>query len=88
MKNIILPALIAGAAFAAPAFANETEDFCTAFATKFGMGTEQCSCVGEVGEANPDLKAAILALTDPSDADAWDGALKEKLSVCFPQDTQ
>lgn len=87
MRYLIVTALLASAISAAPAMANETEDFCNAFATEFDLGTEPCSCVGEVGEANPDVKAAILALTDPSETDAWDQSIKEKLGVCFPQDS-
>lgn len=87
MKKLILAVLVAGAAVTLPAFANETEDFCNAFATEFDLGTEACSCVGEVGEANPDVKAAVLALTHPDETDAWDDATKEKLSICFPQES-
>lgn len=85
MKKLILPAVIAGAVFAAPAFASETEDFCNAFATEFDLGTEPCACVGEVGEANPEVKEQILALTHPDETEAWDDDTKEALSVCFPQ---
>lgn len=87
MRHFILPALLASAFLAAPATANETEDFCNAFAAEFDLGAEPCSCVGEVGEANPDVKAAILALTDPSQTEAWDESIKQKLGVCFPQES-
>ena len=86
MKRVILIAALGVAAIAAPAVANETEDFCVAFATDHEIGTEPCSCIGEVGEANPDLKEAILALTSPDEVEGWDDALKEKIGVCFPQD--
>jgi hypothetical protein len=83
MNKIILSALVAGAAIAAPAFANETEDFCTAFAGEHGLGTEPCACVGEVGEANADVKADILALTSPDETEGWDQSTKEALAECF-----
>ncbi len=85
MNKIILPALGASAFFVAPAMANETEAFCVDFATEHELGTEPCPCIGEVGEADPDVKAAILALTHPDETDSWDDATKEALSVCFPE---
>lgn len=83
MKRLIAAALAASFA-SAPAFANETEDFCVAFAGGNGWDTEPCSCVGEVGEANADVKAEILALVAPEDTEAMSDATKQALSVCFP----
>lgn len=85
MNRLILPAIAAGAALAGVALANETEEFCISFATVHDLGTEECGCVGEVGEANPDVKAALLALNHPDELQNWDPALQEKLAVCFPQ---
>lgn len=83
MKFVAAAALAASFA-AAPAFANETEDFCVAFASGNGWDTSPCSCVGEVGEANADVKAEVLALVSPEDTDAMSDATKQALSVCFP----
>lgn len=88
MRNLIAPALFASVVLSAPAFANETEDFCNAFASDHDLSTQPCSCIGEVADANPDVKEAVLALTDPSETDAWDDSIKQKLGVCFPQESQ
>ncbi len=83
MNKIILSALVAGAAIAAPAFASETEDFCVAFAGEHDLGTEPCACVGEAGEADADVKEAILALTSPDETESWDQSTKDALASCF-----
>ncbi len=85
MKKLILSAFILGAAFAGTAMANESEDFCVAFAEEHDLGTEPCSCIGEVSEGNADVKAALFALTDPSEVESWDEASKEAIGACFPQ---
>ncbi|GJL93623.1 MAG: hypothetical protein DHS20C05_00280 [Hyphococcus sp.] len=85
MKKLLLFAFIAGAACGGVAIANESEDFCVAFAEEHDLGTEPCSCIGEVSEANPDLKEALLALTDPSEVESWDEASKEAVAACFPE---
>ena len=85
MNKFILSAFVAGAAFAAPALANETEEFCVAFAGEYDLGTEPCECIGEVGEADSDVKEAILALTSPDETENWDQSTKDALAGCFPE---
>ena len=86
MKKIVLVAAFMGGAVAMPASAGETEDFCIGFVTSNDMGsTEPCSCVGDVGDANSNVKDAILALSGPEDVDAMDQSVKDELSHCFPE---
>ena len=86
MKKIVLIAALMGGAFAMPASAGETEEFCIDFVTDNDMGgTEPCSCVGDVGDGNSDVKDAILALTAPADVDAMDQSIKDELAHCFPE---
>ena len=84
MKKLLMAAAAAGAAVMASASANETEEFCNDFTAAHGIDSTPCSCVGEVGEADSAVKEAVLALTAPEDADLMDDAVKEALSVCFP----
>ncbi len=85
MKKLFCAAGIAAAAVFAPAMANETEAFCVEFASANGWDTEPCACVGEVAEANPDVKAVILALKTPEDVEAMDQSVKDEIAACFPE---
>ncbi len=85
MRKMILVAALFGAATILPAAANETEDFCVDFASGNGWDTEPCACVGDVGEANSDVKDVILALSSPEDVDAMDQSVKDELAHCFPE---
>ena len=86
MKKLFCAAGAAVCVAFAPASANETEAFCVDFASSNGWDTSPCSCVGDVADANPDVKATVLALTSPEDVEAMDQSVKDKLSVCFPQE--
>ena len=69
-----------------PASAGETEDFCIDFVISNDMGsTEPCSCVGEVGDADANVKDAILALSTPEDTENLDETVQEALAHCFPE---
>lgn len=86
MNKLIVTAAFIGAAVVMPASAGETEDFCIDFVTSNDMGgTEPCSCVGDVGDANSDVKDAVLALSTPEDVDAMDQSVKDELAHCFPE---
>ncbi len=85
MNKMMLPVLVAGVAFTAPALASETEDFCVAFAGEHDLGTEPCPCIGAAGEADADVKAEILSLTSPDETENWSDGTKEALAECFQQ---
>ena len=84
MNKLIISTILAAGLTTSVAIANETEAFCVEFAGGNGWDTEPCGCVGEVGEADPAVKEALLALSAPEDVDALDDSVKEALSVCFP----
>jgi len=83
MKKLIV-AVIAGAAFAAPAFANEVADQCEAYVAENGGDASGCSCLGEAAESDASLTDAIMAIASPADLEAADDATKEAIRACFP----
>lgn len=86
MKNLMIAGVMLAPFLIAPANANETEDFCVAFATENGWDTEPCACIGEAADSNPDAKAEILSFTSPEDAEAMSQSTKETIAHCFPNE--
>lgn len=83
MKKLIV-AVIAGAAFASPAFANEVAEQCEAYVAENGGDASGCACLGEAAEADASLAESIMAIATPADLDAADDATKEAIRACFP----
>jgi hypothetical protein len=85
MNKIFLSGVFAFGAVLAPALANDVEAFCVGFAEGNGWDTEPCSCVGDVASGDQSVADAVLALETAEDVDLMDDAVKEALSVCFPE---
>ena len=83
MKKLILAGLFA-AASAAPAFANETEEACNAYAAANGSDASGCACLGEAADADPALASALATITEPADLEALDASAQEAIAACFP----
>lgn len=83
MKKLIVAAIV-GAAFAAPAFANEVAEQCEAYIAENGGDASGCSCLGDAADADPSLADAIMAIATPADLEAADETTKEAIRACFP----
>ncbi len=83
MKKLIVAA-IAGAAIAAPAYANEIAEQCEAYIAENGGDASGCACLGEAADGDAALAEAVLAISTPEDLDAADEATKEAIRACFP----
>ena len=83
MKQMIV-AVLAGAAFASPAFANEIAEQCEAYVAENGGDASGCACLGEAADGDAALAEAVLAISTPEDLDAADDATKEAIRACFP----
>lgn len=85
MKTVLIGALMASAAFAAPAFANETEEGCKAYAEATGGDASGCGCLGEAADKDPALAAALAAITTPEELEAASDETKAAIAACFPE---
>ncbi len=85
MKKTLLASLLFASTAMAPAFANDVEEACNAYAEENGTDNSGCSCLGEAAADDADLTAAIMAISGPADIEAADDATKEAIGACFPQ---
>lgn len=88
MIKTLSAAVLAAAALAFPASANDTADSCRAYIAEHGGDASGCDCLGEAADSNADLKAAIAAIEDPEDLEAADQSTKEVIAACFPNSDQ
>jgi hypothetical protein len=84
MRMTIIAGIIAAAALAAPAFANDTEDQCLAYTAENGGDSSGCSCLGEKAAADSALAESIAMIDSPEALDAADEATKGAIAACWP----
>lgn len=81
MKTLTIAAFAAGL-LASPAFANELEDYCTAYVTENGGDVSGCTCLAE--EADDAMTQELLAVQSDEDVENLSDASKEAIADCFP----
>lgn len=87
IRALTVSALCVMTLAAAPgAFANETAEACRAYmaANNPDADASGCDCLGEAAAENPELAAAVAAISTPADVEAADDATKAAIGACFP----
>lgn len=88
MMKTVFAALIAAAAIAGPAAANDTADECRAYIAENGGDASGCDCLGEAAAEDSALADALAAIDTPEDLEAADESTRTAIAACYPDSAE